>query len=85
MTQKDFDEKKGQLHTGTHGCAIKLIGYDLIKKNRDAYKTFQKHIPALKKLREEADYSIKPIPQDESQMALNASDMIKRLLEQNYR
>ena len=85
MTETQFDQEMINLRTGTHGCAIKLIGFDLIKRNRSDYKTFQALIPALKKLREEADYKPKPTPQHEGQTALATSDSIKNVLQKNYR
>src|ERR1700742_111285 len=57
MTEQKFNEKKHYYKTGTHACAIKLIGNDLFDKEQSAYKDFQKLIPELKDLREKSDYT----------------------------
>ena len=85
MTELSFNEQKTILGTGTHACAIKLIGIDLIKRERTAYIAFQKLIPELKQLREKSDYQNIAIGQSEGHLAMNNSDSIKNILTKNYK
>jgi uncharacterized protein (UPF0332 family) len=85
LTEQTFLEQKSLLKIGSHACAIKLIGIDLIKRKREDYVTFQKLVPELKELREKSDYKSVAIRQDEGQMAMAKSDAIKNLLHANYR
>ncbi|HLX52341.1 MAG TPA: hypothetical protein VKR58_00270 [Aquella sp.] len=84
MTEKAFNDQRNSWNTGTHSCAIRLIGMDLINREKSAYVSFQKWIPELKELREKSDYQNIAIGHTEGHMALNNSDRIKNLLTKNY-
>lgn len=84
MTEQTFLGHLKSLRIGTHACAIKLIGLDLIKKQPKAYKDFQRLVPELKELREKSDYHKVLINQDEGYMAMQKSDSIKNILTRNF-
>jgi hypothetical protein len=85
MTKDEFEKTKNSFGSGTHASAIKLIGIDLIKKEKSDYKAFQKLIPELKELREKSDYENLAISQNEGWTAMSNSDSIKNILSKNYR
>lgn len=85
MSKDEFEKRKNSFGSGTHSSAIKLIGIDLIKKEKKDYKTFQKLVPELKLLREESDYENVGISQDQGWTAMNNSDSIKNILTKNYK
>ena len=85
MTEEGFNEQKASWRVGTHACAIKLIGYDLIRKEKTDYKAFQKLVPELKELREKSDYTQISIGHSDGYLAMGNSDSIKRILQKNYR
>jgi hypothetical protein len=85
FTEQAFDQQKTSLRVGTHACAIKLMGIDLIKKEKTDYRTFQRLIPELKELREKSDYTNITIGHTDGYLALGNSDSIKRILQKNYR
>ncbi|MEO7310942.1 MAG: hypothetical protein ABIX01_11135 [Chitinophagaceae bacterium] len=85
ISQQQFDADKRNNNDGTHGYAGKLIGIDLIKRNRADYKWFQREMPALKKQREIADYQDKNMTPDEAVSALSKSNALINLLKENFK
>lgn len=85
MTRDEFEKNKNLWGTGTHASAIKLIGFDLIRKEKNDYKVFQRLIPELKELREKSDYENVAISQSEGWEAIQNSDSIKNILSKNYK
>lgn len=85
ITKEEFSRQKNLYGKKTHTLAIKLVGQDLINKERNDYKSFQKLIPELKELREKSDYENIVINQDEGYKAMNHSDSIKNILTKNYK
>ncbi len=81
--QKDpveFESEKRGRKDGTHGHAIFLMGLQLIKKDYQSYKTFQRLIPELKKLREQSDYKPILINHEMGYDALRKAETINNLL-----
>ena len=85
LTEEEFTRKRSLLKIGTHSSAIKLIGLDLVDKEKLDYTSFQRLILKLKMLREKSDYKNVKINQDEGWTAINYSDSIKNILAKNYK
>ena len=84
VDKAEFDAQMKQRKDGTHGHAIFTIGCELIKKNTDGYKDFQRLVPKLKEYRELSDYKDEVIGQTIGQDAKGKSDSIMNILVKNF-
>ena len=76
----EFASERRVRKGGTHGYAIYLIELQLLKKDRQSYKTFQQLITELKFLREQSDYEPIVINQGTGYDAYNKAQTITNLL-----
>jgi uncharacterized protein (UPF0332 family) len=86
-------EKLGKTHTdianaprtGTHAQAQYLLELELVHKNKQDYKWFQKRFPEFKEERVKADYFDKMFDPSSSQDAINLAESINNTLNKNFK
>lgn len=70
---------------GTHGWASKLMETELIKKNPQDFKWFQKEIKEFKKLRVLADYHEDEISSDDGRYSITRASTIIDTMKNNFK
>lgn len=88
LNKKDPDEfynNARQEKTSTHKWASKSIGIDLMKKNKDDYRWYQRVFNEMKQMRERADYHPDVITSDEGNLTLNNANSMLRVLKKNFK
>lgn len=85
ISKEQFEADRRNNKDGTHGWASKLIGFEIIKKDKNEYKWFQKEFPELKALRENAAYSDVFSNIDKSEDAYKKADQIVNTLKKLFK
>ena len=79
-----YNEVRHNPNGGTHIWASKLIGIELIKKDKDDYKWFQKNIPEFREKRVLADYYEDTISYDDGDFSIKRAESVINLLNKNF-